>query len=345
MSYYAPTAYNSKQIPAQPPQVAPPKSLSFVVRATSVRLPWGNTQDVAPSSFIDTSSPKKLRAREEFLRRHNEEELEDYHICIDHERYRHASFSFRTLFWGYMAGCGKAFFYIFLPVTAIVFLVAQSYLKPGDSAWELTKDFFFSFGLYTTGVPLLCWILGSFVLHFFPDWVSKPAAGPKWELNRRTGMVTLFKYKRRFPFGKATLVGEESAPFYEFDAYVGVMATPQGLPYHHLYFVHRYRPIQVDIDLLGGVSNRQDCLALWDMWQNFMDISHPLPDVPLWEEYRHLDPTTAEHDRRIGRPPRYWRDMDDKTYERKILEIRNQIHHINTLSRYNLMDQFVDYCY
>src|SRR5690606_7423711 len=159
------------------------------------RLPWGNTQDVAPSSFIDTSSPKKLRAREEFLRRHNEEELEDYHICIDHERYRHASFSFRTLFWGYMAGCGKAFFYIFLPITAIVFLVDQSYLKPGDSAWELTKDFFFSFGLYTTGVPLLCWIIGSSVIRWFPDWVNKPAAGPKWELNRRTGMVTLFKYR------------------------------------------------------------------------------------------------------------------------------------------------------
>src|SRR5690554_4530836 len=126
MSYYAPTAYNSKQIPAQPPQVAPPKSLSFVVRATSVRLPWGNTQDVAPSSFIDTSSPKKLRAREEFLRRHNEEELEDYHICIDHERYRHASFSFRTLFWGYMAGCGKAFSFIALPVLTITFFLAAS---------------------------------------------------------------------------------------------------------------------------------------------------------------------------------------------------------------------------
>src|SRR5690606_40434918 len=66
--------------------------------------------------------------------------LEDYHICIDHERYRHASFSFRTLFWGYMAGCGKAFFYIFLPITAIVFFLDQSYLKPGESKWELRSE-------------------------------------------------------------------------------------------------------------------------------------------------------------------------------------------------------------
>jgi len=341
MSYYAPTAYNSKKIPEQPAQVTPPKSFSVLDRASSIRLPWGNTKDIAPSSFIDSGSPKKIRAREEFRRKHNEEELEDYHICIDHERYRHASFSFRTLFWGYLTGCGKAFFFIALPVlTATFFLTAAA----TDESFEAHTRAVIPMLLWVLAVPLSCWIIGSSVIRWFPDWVNKPAAGPKWELNRRTGMVTLFKYKRRFPFGKATLVGEECAPFYEFDAYAGVMATPQGLPYHHLYFVHRYRPIQVDIDLLGGVSNRQDCLALWDLWQNFMDISQPLPDVPLWEEYRHLDPTTAEHDRRIGRPPRYWRDMDDKTYERKILEIRNQVHYINTLSRYNLMDQFVDYC-
>src|SRR5690606_26397383 len=107
MTYYAPTAYNSKKIPEQPAQAAPPKSFSVLDRASSIRLPWGNTKDIAPSSFIDSGSPKRIRARVEFRRKHNEEELEDYHICIDHERYRHASFSFRTLFLGYMAGCGK----------------------------------------------------------------------------------------------------------------------------------------------------------------------------------------------------------------------------------------------
>src|SRR5690606_23125285 len=335
-SYYASTAYNSKQIPAQPPQVAPPKSFSFLDRATSIRLPWGNTKDIAPAAFVNLNPPQHVREREEYWRQNPEPDPEDFHLCIDHERYRYASFSFRTLFWGYLTGCGKAFFFIALPVLAATFFLTASVT---DESFEEHTRFVLPMLLWVLAIPLSCWILGSSVIRWFPDWVNKPAAGPKWELNRRTGMVTLFKYKRRFPFGKATLVGEESAPFYEFDAYVGVMATPQGLPYHHLYFVHRYRPIHVDIDLLGGVSNRQDCLALWDMWQNFMDISHPLPDVPLWEEYRHLDPTTAEHDRRTGRPPRYWRDMDDKTYERKILEIRNQIHHINTLSRYNLMDQ------
>src|SRR5690554_2134401 len=344
-SYYASTAYNSKQIPAQPPQVAPPKSFSFLDRATSIRLPWGNTKDIAPAGFVNLNPPQHVRAREEYWRQNPEPDPEDFHLCIDHERYRYASFSFRTLFWGYMAGCGKAFFLIFLPVTAIVFLVAQSYLKPGDSAWELTKDFFFSFGLYTTGVPLLCWILGSFVLHFFPDWVSKPAAGPKWELNRRTGMVTLFQYQRRFPWSKAVRVGERTAPFYEFDAYIDAIPDRQGLPFYYLLLVHRYQDLKVDIDLLGGVRNSEECMALWDMWQNFMDISQPLPDIPLWEEYRHLDPTTAEHDRRTGRPPRYWRDMDDKTYKTKLSELRKQVSSINTRSRYNLMNQFVDYCY
>ena len=35
----------------------------------------------------------------------------------------------------------------------------------------------------------------------------------------------------------------------------------------------------------------------------------PLPDVPMFEPFRHKDPVTAEHDRRSGRYENYWRDM------------------------------------
>jgi hypothetical protein len=37
--------------------------------------------------------------------------------------------------------------------------------------------------------------------------------------------------------------------------------------------------------------------------------------MPLFEPYRHLDPTTREHDEKKGREPRYWRDMDRENYE------------------------------
>jgi len=44
-----------------------------------------------------------------------------------------------------------------------------------------------------------------------PSW-AQTRKGPKWELNLRTGMITVFKYKGR---GNRT-----SAPFTEFDGYI-----------------------------------------------------------------------------------------------------------------------------
>ena len=38
------------------------------------------------------------------------------------------------------------------------------------------------------------------------------------------------------------------------------------------------------------------------------------------QEHRAQDPVTAEHDRRTGRPERYWRDMDDATWDARVME-------------------------
>ncbi|MGA4601389.1 hypothetical protein ACPA1U_11510, partial [Ectopseudomonas hydrolytica] len=83
--------------------------------------------------------------------------------------------------------------------------------------------------------------------------------------------------------------------------------------------------------------------ALWDYLQNYMDISKPLPDTPELEAFRHLDPTTAEHDRQTGRAPRYWRDMDDETFKAKERELNERIPQIDTFSRPNLMARHVSY--
>ncbi|MBX8523147.1 hypothetical protein K5D45_00550, partial [Pseudomonas cichorii] len=37
--------------------------------------------------------------------------------------------------------------------------------------------------------------------------------------------------------------------------------------------------------------------------------TQPLPDLPVLEQTRHLDPVTAAHDARTGRNPRRWRDQ------------------------------------
>ena len=47
-----------------------------------------------------------------------------------------------------------------------------------------------------------------------------------------------------------------------------------------------------------------------------MDVSRPLPDIPMFEPYRHLDPTTIEWNKKHNRPPRLWRDMDPEEYRK-----------------------------
>ncbi|RHW19531.1 hypothetical protein C2846_18350, partial [Pseudomonas jilinensis] len=88
------------------------------------------------------------------------------------------------------------------------------------------ENFIFSFQVLFLYIGLPCifaWSLASLVIHKFPRLWAKPGKGPKWELNRRTGMITVFKYRR----GE---VIEQRAPFHEFDAYINTTPDRQGLP-------------------------------------------------------------------------------------------------------------------
>ncbi len=66
--------------------------------------------------------------------------------------------------------------------------------------------------------------------------------------------------------------------------------------------------------LLTNAMNPQDVYAYWDMVQQFMDVSHPLPDVPVFEPFRHRDPVTAEEDARTGRDPFHWRKITPESW-------------------------------
>ena len=86
-----------------------------------------------------------------------------------------------------------------------------------------------------------------------------------------------------------------------------------------LWLFHRYTGNKVflgaRVQSLG--MRMKDCLAFWDTLQRYMDVSQPLPELPILEQFRHLDPTTAEHDRKAGRNPRHWRDMDYPSWEKR----------------------------
>jgi hypothetical protein len=127
------------------------------------------------------------------------------------------------------------------------------------------------------------------------------------EFNRQTGMVTIARRFRK-PF---------VAPFYEFDATMEFRPGPHGSGGMALWLHHRYADCEI---FLGGKLHPlgltpEEALAFWDCLQRYMDVSQPLPELPVLEQFRHLDPVTAEYDRQSQRDPRRWRDMPYRAWQ------------------------------
>ncbi|MBR9870868.1 MAG: hypothetical protein GYB26_07000 [Gammaproteobacteria bacterium] len=150
------------------------------------------------------------------------------------------------------------------------------------------------------------WVVGAFAFllrpfdKFLGQLMERGLTAGESFFSRETGQVSF-----AMPGGKKL-----TAPFEEFDAYVERVIEAGGI-YYRLMFVHRYTGKQFSQTSLSRVEpTKEEVMALWDMLQRYMDTSQPLPDVPRLEPFRHLDPATAEHDKRIGRNPRFWRDLD-----------------------------------
>ncbi|MFZ3204442.1 MAG: hypothetical protein WA161_11295 [Pseudomonas sp.] len=129
------------------------------------------------------------------------------------------------------------------------------------------------------------------------------------EFSRQAGTLAIARRLRK-PF---------VAPFYEFDPVMQLMVTPHGGHDYALWLYHRYTGTKVclagKLHSLG--LDKPNLLAFWDCLQRYMDVQQPLPDMPILEQSRHLDPVTATHDAASKRPPRYWRDINGKAWERK----------------------------
>lgn len=239
-------------------------------------------------------------------------------LRMDEECLRYTSQTKRNFFFGVIRGLGMVGFFLFLFVGAVT-MALLFFMSWSDSNANFYDDLILG-GKVLLPIYLVClsmWGGGNLIYRLFPNFAAGWQPGPLWELNRRTGQITVFATPvRRGNAWQAVHV----LPFHEFDCYLQSTPSHQGLPQFNLVLAHYSREAHVALVGMFGASSRMEQQAAWDMLQRYMDTSQPLPDLPVFEMYRELDPTTLAYDRRSGRAPRYWRDMDDATFRRKMDE-------------------------
>ena len=313
---YAPTAYRSNRRVPDPKEPGQQSVLFRKSWTMGPPLPKGKLSELIPPGFLETWHPQRLREHEEIEKRKGIAELEErhaYHGRLDEECLRYATLPKVSWALLWLQHGGRILFTWLLPIWAL----AMTFLWTQEPSQVTFHEFFWD-GIFPFLVSfffpmLLCWSIGRFLEKKFPKIVYQDLKGPLWELNRRTGMVTLFKDPEKE--GQSGEIRGQ-APFHEWDGYLLSLPDHQGNIWYRLVLVHKTQEWALPMNqLLAATTNREDVLAYWDLVRQYMDVTKPLPDIPLFEAYRHLDPTTRSHDEKKGRDPLYWRNMSEQDYE------------------------------
>ncbi|WP_104203341.1 hypothetical protein [Billgrantia saliphila] len=322
---YSTDAYTAEQ-GQRPRQVESEHSRRFRMSvASGQRLPHRHpTVDIFPMRELQEMKPAKLREIEQ-MPGHTPRPADrpEHPLRWDEECLRYTSQTKRNFILGIIRlagifGLGMILFAgIGMSIIFLLMSLSNNQFGLSDHLLLWKEVFYISF------FCLMAWWGVNAVYRLFPNFASSFQPGPMWELNRRTGMVTIFAN----PAKKSTAWQvAHQLPFHEFDCYLQSTPSHQGLPQFNLSLVHYREEAHVAlVGMFGATSSHVEQRAAWDMVQRYMDTSQPLPDTPLWEEFRPLDPTTLVHDQRTGRPPRYWRDMDDETFQQKVLEHQDKL--------------------
>lgn len=260
-----------------------------------------------PSALLSRPSPEDLRKLESKSNPLREAGIADR---MNHERIRFEHLAWPIRIIEGMALIGKVSLVLFTPLFTILY-----FYRGTDRYTDSFTDYLgnsYGYLIFIIFAPLFCWLFSVSVIKIFSRYLLKPGRGPEWELNRRTGMVKVWYYPLKIPFLKREEPLIEELPFYKFGGYLGG-TTALDLNYHH-----RKISIPIGRDLSLYHKGLEENLVILKFFQNYMDTSKPLPDIPILEEFRHLDPVTAEHDRQAKRPSRYWRDMDNETFKKTV---------------------------
>ncbi|WP_375193961.1 hypothetical protein [Marinobacter sp.] len=315
---YASTAYRSNRKTHEPAEDHQQGAVFRKSWTMGEPLSKGKLSGIYPPHFLETWGPMEVREDEENLRRFRAEAEaggESFKPVgwIDAESIRYATLPKVSWALLWMQHGGRILFTWLLPLFVFAWTVLW-FIRPDRDSFPQ----FFADGVLPTlaffFLPmLLCWGIGRFLEKKYPKLVYQEPKGPLWELNRRTGMVTLFKDPEKD--GQSGEIRGQ-APFHEWDGYLLSLPDHQGNIWYRLVLVHKTREWALPMNqLLAATTNRADVLAYWDLVRQYMDVSKPLPDIPLFEAWRHLDPTTRAYDEKNGRDPHYWRNMSEEDYE------------------------------
>ncbi|WP_409419136.1 hypothetical protein ACJ3XJ_20765 [Marinomonas sp. RS-M-Aa-14] len=300
ISQYQDTAYNSQNFPAQKPR----QEKGFLRRMMTSGKPFSfsHTTDSITVYGLDDMTPSKMTEGGKSSKQSYWNE-----ISLNGE-----SLSGWSQLYFLIVGIAKMCLMGLLPLLYVIFLLMWWL---GGGGWnEGPSEAFSEVTLYATLPCLLIYV--HFLLlnagYFFvaPFLRSKRV----FELNRTTGMVTLFKKNKPY----------FTHPFIEFDCVLMSSPTQQGFLNYSLTLIHRYRDYSVGVPISGSMGANHkviEYLRFWNMVQRYMDISQPLPDILVLEPARQRDPTTIAYDKEHNRNPRYWRDMTDEEFKQKMDEI------------------------
>lgn len=306
--YYQDTAFNSRKRYHLSPKSGEKNLLKKVLKTGSRKLPFSNpTNEI--STRVDTDNKPGLIER----LREIKPELEPFwnHKEMVVERPSHW-FQFYYI----VSALGKASIWFALPIYLLVCVLGG-----------LIHESSFLEGFNAGFIPALKWVfLPSSFLWLQVELMDRGYWTPTWimtskkvfTLNRKTGMVTLYKGNGKVRY---------SHPIVEFDCVLVSMPSQQGLMNYNLMLAHRYNGSMHGIPLSTLTTPNEsvsEYYRIWNMILCYMDVSQPLPDCLILEESRHLDPVTAEYDKKVGRNPRYWRDMSEEEYKASLEAIRQR---------------------
>ncbi|WP_415897758.1 hypothetical protein ACMXYX_04785 [Neptuniibacter sp. QD72_48] len=300
--HYSETAYNSNNIPETGPSELKQTVFRKFKLANADRLNFNQISGQVPYSLSE------------------EIELDDYKdrkmaSPWDHQTYTKGKANFGLALFYFIGVSTETFLKFFLPVTVVGFILMYSGLyfdgNHNDPEALLTLKILLYF---------FCLFFGSSALFqlYYHKIAGRNGKVPffmkirkDYELSRQTGMVHIYK-KDKEVF---------AAPFHEFDCYLASNPGNYGEIFYTMRLIHRYNGSKHTVDLgalLGFTAPIEEYYQLWNMMQQYMDISRPMPDNIMSEAYRHLDPTTAAYDQETGRDSHFWRNMNEEQYQAEL---------------------------